>query len=540
LVALAVAFVAISGSISSLESLRDSRTRVNQIASIKLSQTKMVNSALDYMWSKNTDRLNEYEGNRVTLNKELASYQPPNEQKTTYQDLVKENTATIVTLDQMITYRDTARDAEADTFWRTMGTQQIAHSTQLAETLNQAEEGFAQAENDRILAQVGNTIWLIGSLVGLSVLVAIGLAFLLTETFTQPIQFLKNRLNYVADGDLTQYMPISNRDELGQLAHTYNATVGSLQELIKQLFVQSQQVNTATEELTAQARNQVIGSSQQARAIEQATIALQELSVTAQEITKQSLAVVEAVEHSLEQAQAVTHLSDVMVVAQQAGRHTVARTIEAIHKLKAQMAAIENQQQALADQSDVIQYIIKLIDDIARETHLLSLNAAIEAVGAGVYGERFKEVARAIKQLASRSINSTGEVRVALEAIAQSVAQSTQLTTQGLQAAQQAVQEAEHSDITLQNLTDLSIQVKAAVGQIETYIQGSVVLANQIGSAIYQQQSANHQIFETMLQIKTVTEQNLNATKQGETATTQLGLSAQALKDRASTFVLTA
>lgn len=540
LIALALAFVAISGNVGTIKNLQNSQVRVNQLATIELDQNKLVNSALDYMWSKNTDRLIVYEASRVKLNKEFAAFQPGAAQQATYDELKREIGVTVVTLDQMITYRDTGRSIEADNLWRTSGTQQIERSTRLVANLTKAETEFVQAENKQVIEQVNATTLLIGSLVILSLLIAIGLALLLTQAFTQPIKLLQQRLNQVAEGNLTHQIRVVNRDELGQLGYTYNSMVTSLQELIKQLFLQSQQVSTATEELTAQARMQVAGSSQQASAVGETTLALQELNQAAQTIAEQSLAVAQAVEHSLAQAQAVNNLSDVMVTAQQQGSHTVARTIEAIYGLKNQMEAIENQQQDLVVQSTTIQRVIKLIDGIAKETHLLSLNAAIEAAGAGTYGGRFKEVAQAVRHLANRVITETSEVRLALQGIAQSVAQSSQIVAQGLQVAEQAVREAQESDNTLRSLTALSEQVKTAVSQIETYIQTSVGLANQIGSTTYEQQNASELMLQTMLEIKAVTEQTLSSIKQGESATAQLGLTAHQLRARASAFALAA
>jgi methyl-accepting chemotaxis protein len=539
LVALALVFAVLIGSVGTIQNLQSSRIRVNQITSIKLDQNKLVNSALDYMWSKNLDRLDTYEASRVNLNKELAAYQPTPANQATYDDLKKEIGSTVETLDEMITFRDTSRSDQADNLWRTTGTQQIEHSTTLAETLNQTEEQFADAENTRITDQAQATIWLTGGLAVLALIIALGLALLLTEIFTQPIKVLEKRLNQVAEGDLTGQMHILNQDELGQLGHTYNTTVDSLQELIRQLLMQSQQVTVATEELTTQARSQVAGSSQQTSAIAQATATIEELSLTAQEIAKQSQRVVETVQHSLEQAQAVSQSADTMFIAQQQGRQTVANTIATIHKLKEQVDVIEIQQQVLVEQSTTIQAVINLISDIAKETHLLSLNAAIEAAGAGAYGTRFSGVARAIKELANRAVNGTVEVRLALEGIVQSVTQTTQSTEQVLKEAALAVEEAEHSDVALIKLTKLSEQVKEEAAQIEAYIRSSAVLAGEIGATTNQQRVASQQMFETMLQIRTVTEQNLSTIKQGEAATTQLGLSAYELKQRASAFVLT-
>jgi methyl-accepting chemotaxis protein len=265
---------------------------------------------------------------------------------------------------------------------------------------------------------------------------------------------------------------------------------------------------------------------------------LQELNLSAGEIASQTIAASKAVDYSLGRAQAVSQLAEEMVQAHQQGRTTVAQTIGEVQSLKDQIQGIEAEQQRLVEQSTAIQSINGLIDTIARETHLLALNAAIEAAGAGQQGERFAVVAAEVKSLAERSVKATKEVRVALNSIAATVAQVYQLTEQGLAKASQAVAEAEQSDKVLIELAYLSEKVKEAVSDIVVEVKSSSQLTSSIGAATRQQQVSSIQVLDKMLEIESVTAQNLSSIKQVESVSQQLNSTALELKQSADTFKL--
>lgn len=538
--ALLMALTGLFGTNQKLDAIRANYEEARTVTQIQLYQDEMVSRALDYVWSGNLARLNDFEVAASSLQTAVAAFVPDDFQEKTYTDFKQESNQLHELLKQMIALDDNQRDGEAQTLWRSQGSKLAVSASSLLDELSQQEVHQAVVSHEQAQADAVNLAWSLSILAGVGVLIAVGVALLLTIALTQPVSELQKRLTDLAKGDLTQKVDIINRDELGRLGETYNTTLHSLRQLISQLYTQSQQVTGATSELSLQAKTQVSGSSQQASAIAEATQALQELNQTAQAIARQASEATVAIEHTHKQAQLVSGVVEEMVQAQEQGRENIARTVEGLFKLKERIEVIEARQQELVEQSRVIDQVVGTIDSIARETHLLSLNASIEAAGAGEYGDRFAIIAGEVKRLADRSVMATKEVRKSLEGIAQAVERSSQSATIGLSEAELATSEARYSDRTLQTLSELSGQVKMAARVIVDYIEGTATLAINIGAATQQQQEASQQMLQTMLSIEAVTAQNLSSIRQGEVATQQLSLSALEMEHSADAFKLAA
>jgi methyl-accepting chemotaxis protein len=369
-------------------------------------------------------------------------------------------------------------------------------------------------------------------------ILALSAVFVLARSMTRPIERLRTATQALAQGDLTQPVPVQTRDELAELSQSYNNTLSSLHGLIGQIYLQSRLIGQATNELAGQARQQVSGSSQQANAITETTGALEELDKAAEEITLMAHTANGAVEQSLRQAQIVSKLAAEMEQTQQHGRAVVAKTLQGLHGLSEQVTDFESQQQALTEQAQVIHSVIALISEVAQETHILALNAAIEAAGAGQYGERFAVIAAEVKRLADRSLGATKEVKTALESLAQAVEAANRQAQHSLTVAEYVTAEAAQTDDVLLALTSLSGQVSTASQVIVREVQGTVSLTNNIGAAVRQQQIASHQMLEKMLEIKAVTTQTLSSLREGEVATAELDHAAHRLESSANNFKL--
>jgi methyl-accepting chemotaxis protein len=360
----------------------------------------------------------------------------------------------------------------------------------------------------------------------------------MTSAIVQPIQQLRYCLSGLAKGDLTNRTNIINQDELGELGQTFNQTLESLSGLVEELYRQSQKVNSATSELTYQANSQVAGSEQQAQAILETTTAMNELNYSTVTIMQQATMVNNSVSGCVQEAEHVNQVVEAMDTAQNRGRQIIARAISGLRVLKEQVSLINEQQQVLVNQSEVMQQVINTLDNIAQNTHLLALNAAIEAAGAGEQGERFRVVAKEVRELSNRSTKYTYEIRKALSSVAASVEQVNTLGKQCLQEAEHAVHDSSNADLVLVELANLGQQVKLAANSILEKVMQSAILAEDIGVSISQQQSISTQTVEKMLSINAITSQNLNSIKQGEVATFELDRTAQALTKSANSFKL--
>ncbi len=543
IIALLVAMITLFSNTQALRTLNDSQTRATHIRQISDEYAITVNSLFSYLQTNNPQQVNVYKANREAFFNEVATYQPIPSQRSTYTQLNQELKNFSTLLDQLLALKP-QNSPQTSPDLSTLNALSVnltnGKISGLLRDLSEEETRSLEINYNQALERANTSEWVVAVLIVVGMIVAIAVVWLLTVALLRPLTQLKERLAKLAQGDLTQPVQIANGDELGELGQTYNLTLVSLRQLVNQLYLQSQQVSGISQELNSQVHSQVSGSSQQVSSITEATAAIQELSQAAAEIARQAQQTSGAVEQSLELADAVNNLADEMVEAQGEGRQLVAQTLTALNSLKEQTAAINEQQQSLLAQTGVIKEVITLMDSIAKETHLLALNASIEAAGVGIYGERFRVIASEVKNLADRTMKATSQVGEALISIVRAVTEVSTQTRQETAGAEQAVHDSQQSDLALVRLTKLSAEVKNAVERIVEEISGAALMAKNIGAATTQQQGASQQMLERMVEIEGVTSQNLNSLRQGEKAIYMLNQNARQLENSADTFKLSA
>jgi methyl-accepting chemotaxis protein len=261
LVVLLLALVGLASANQKLASLKNSYERSQAVTQIELSQNQVINFALDYIWSDNLARYNDYQTTYINLQSLINSFQPSPLQIDTFTTF-KQNVAGLHTvLDQIITLDTNHQDDQAISLWRNQGTKQAVTIREQLQQLSDQELHQALVAYEQAQADASNLTSLLTTLAAVGVIIAIGIALLLTAAMTEPINLLRQRLTELAKGDLTGLAEIINRDELGDLGQTFNTTISSLTSLIRQLYNQSQQISVATQELNVQAMGQVAGSS---------------------------------------------------------------------------------------------------------------------------------------------------------------------------------------------------------------------------------------------------------------------------------------
>lgn len=255
--------------------------------------------------------------------------------------------------------------------------------------------------------------FIIGAIVFL--IAAIVLYFLI-HWMIRPIEKLSAQVNQVAKGDLTvQPLSLNSKDEVGRLARDFGNMTISLRELITEVNDMSLQVSSSSQQLSAstmqtgKASEQTAlitqelahGAEQQLRSLEEGSKALQEM---AQFITQIA-----------QNAQKVSQAAQTSSSASQQGSHSIKLTVEQMSTMEEKILLLSNNVQELSSHSKEIQSILDIITGISAETHLLAINAAIEAAHAGEQGSGFAVVASSVRKLAERSTESAKQIATLID-----------------------------------------------------------------------------------------------------------------------------
>ena len=307
------------------------------------------------------------------------------------------------------------------------------------------------------------------------------LAFDLSARASDPGAGLRARLigvfRQLGDGDLIRAAELARALDADLAAGVARAVAG-LATRVEQLQASSHSVAGAAEGVERGSTVLAASSAQQAAAAGEVTAAMEELSRTAAEIS----------EHAERQNQLVITAESEGA----AGAEAVAEAVEGVGAVERRIADVTTRADTLGTRSREIFRVLELISDIAQETHLLSLNAALEASAAGGRGRRFAVVAGEVRVLAERVRDSVASVRSQIEEFASAIRSTVVATEEGGKEAARVLEEARAAT--------------GALGILRASLRESSEAARQISSVTRQQTSATEEVLSTLRELHQVVE----------------------------------
>ena len=353
-----------------------------------------------------------------------------------------------------------------------------------------------------------------GTLLGVFIVVLGSLA--ITRSITGPLDRLVAGAEQIGRGNFEHRIEVNNQDETGELARSFNSMAERRQKAEAMLARQSEerehtlrtvaefvnQLAGTTAEILASTTEQVAGAQEQGSAVAETVSTVEELAQMSDEAAGRARAVSESARHSEEVGRS--------------GQRAVGEAISAMATVREQVESIASRILALAEQAQAIGDIITTVNDISEQTHMLALNASIEASRAGEHGRGFAVVAAEVKALADQSKKATAQVRQILGQI--------QKATQG------AVMTTEDGTKSVATATRVVTQAGATIQALGDQLAQASLTAAQIAASSSQQATGISQIRQAMRDVSQATQQSLTSTRQTERAVQELNAMGQKLK----------
>ncbi len=339
--------------------------------------------------------------------------------------------------------------------------------------INVEEADQAQKDGETTYSSA-STITIV--IVVIAVLLSVLFGYLISQVIAKPLRKVVQLVAKVAEGDLRQTVNHGTKDEIGILSESIDQMVLNLRQLASSIIGHSHNLSAAAEQISSSTEEIASGNTTQASSAQ-----------TISELFKELSAAIHSVAHNTEQA---SSLSEATMKIAGEGNEIIRSSMESMNEVSGKMSRLENDSQRIGE-------IIEVIEDIADQTNLLALNAAIEAARAGEQGRGFAVVADEVRKLAERS----GEATKQITGIIRGMQDNTRLSVK-------AVEES----------VDLSKKTGESFRQIANMVNEAGQKVTEIAAASEEQAAQASTVLDSVENISAATEEGAAASQ--ETAAT--------------------
>jgi len=325
--------------------------------------------------------------------------------------------------------------------------------------------------------------WVIGILIVLGVVSALSWGLFVGQTVSKPVGVVVQTINAA---DLNTVFGSLRKDEIGDLMTSLDRFLQTIRQTVRQLVDIAASVSNATAEISASTDAMAAAADEQSMQATHVSASVEEMSKTV-----------------LENSRSASLTAETAGTAKKAAEHggsVVEETIAGMRRIAQVVDRSADTVKTLGKSSDQIGEIVLVIEDIADQTNLLALNAAIEAARAGEQGRGFAVVADEVRRLAERTTKATKEIADMIRRIQHDTAEAVRSMEQGTEEVSKGIKLADAAGNSLLEIVEISQRVTDMI--------------THIASASEQQAGASESIAKSVLQISMVTQESASGIQQ--------------------------
>jgi len=400
-----------------------------------------------------------------------------------------------------------------------------------------------------ITAQLNSVLFMIGVMTVIGTILMLTVSYFIARRISENVNKLTLASRSLAEGNLDIEIDVSTRDEIGKLANVFRdlteylsdmadtaqkvagkdltvrvkprsdedvlgksfaSMVQNLSSMISQITDNARILASASTQISATSEEMAKGSRDQAERVRDVSTSVEEITASILESSRNAQSASEASQNSSGTA------TD--------GGEIVGQTINGMQEINRVVRESAESMTELARAADDIGRIIGVIDDIADQTNLLALNAAIEAARAGEQGRGFAVVADEVRKLAERTGTATGEIATMIRGIQNKSEDAVQSMEVGVQ--------------EIDKGRELADSAGESLKEVVTTAESVMAMIQQIASATHEQSEGAESISKNIEQISLVAQENASGAEQSASAAEELGKQTRMLQDMVESFKL--
>jgi methyl-accepting chemotaxis protein len=379
----------------------------------------------------------------------------------------------------------------------------------LGTLVDQLKESITDTSNE-LQEQASGASGKIKTGIVIGILFGIIIAFFMARIITFPINAAVHAMDDLAEGegDLTHRLDEKGKSEIAMMAKSFNSFASKVQALVSQVAGSVENLSSVVSDVSSIVDQTQVGSKQQRQQTEHVASSITEMTTSVQDVASNANLAAASAQEADEYAKS--------------GQTIVGETVSSINLLAAEIETGANVINTLSQDVESIGSVLDVIKDIAEQTNLLALNAAIEAARAGEQGRGFAVVADEVRTLANRTRESTTEIESMIKNLQVQADAAVDAITQGQEKAHASVDNASNAGKALNEITK----------SVATITNMNI----QIATASDEQSNVAEKINQNVMDISQVADENANASNQLATSSDDLAQLATELQQLVSHF----